>query len=114
MRVRINNKNYTVPELGFKHMTKLEDMGFSLDDIIRKNKSFSLITGFVAIVVGCDREESEHICEQHVLGGGTFEEITETFMKAMEESAFFRKLLDLGEKKKANVKSLDKEQDQEQ
>ena len=25
MNIRINSKNYVVPQLGFKHMTKMED-----------------------------------------------------------------------------------------
>lgn len=108
MNVKINNKNYVVPELGFKHMTKLEDMGFVMDEVLRKNKSFSLVAGFVAIVVDCDREHAEYLCEQHVLGGGSFENIQSAFIEAMEKSAFFKKLLGLGEKqvKAKNVEQL--------
>lgn len=107
MQVKINQKNYTVPELGFKHMTQLEDMGFTMDDIIQKRKSFSLVTGFVGIVVGCERDEAERLCEQHILGGGKLDDMVTKFMKAMEESAFFRKLLGIEEKDSKNVKIVD-------
>lgn len=105
MQVKINNKNYVVPELGFKHMTKLEDMGFVMDEVLRKNKSFSLVAGFVAIVVDCDRGQAENLCEQHILGGGSFENIQTTFIEAMEQSAFFRKLLGLEEKQAKTKKT---------
>lgn len=88
-----------MPKLGFKHMTQFEDMGFGIVDIMQKNKTFSLYAGIVGVVVGCGREEAERLCEQHVLGGGTFEDITTKFMQAMDESAFFKKLLNIGEEK---------------
>ena len=50
MNIRINSKNYVVPQLGFKHMTKMEDMGFSVPDLFQKQKVFSIATAFVGVV----------------------------------------------------------------
>ena len=93
MNVTINNKSYTVPQLGFKDMVHMEDMGFSVLDLFQKQKIFSMATAFVGVVANCDREESERLIEQHVLGGGNFESIYESFTKAVDESGFFKKLL---------------------
>lgn len=93
MNIRINHKEYTVPELGFKDMVYIEDMGFSVLDLFQKQKFFSLAVAFTAVCVGCGKEEAEKICEQHVLGGGSLEELCQQIMKLVEESGFFKKLL---------------------
>lgn len=97
MNIKINNKNYTVPQLGFGHMTQMEDMGFSILDLFQKKKAFSMATAFVGVVANCDREEAEGLIEQHVLGGGDINEIYEAFQKAIEQSGFFKKLLKVEE-----------------
>lgn len=94
MNIKINNKNYVVPQLGFKHMTQMEDMGFSLFNMLQKEKVFSMATAFVGVVVDCSREEAEHLLEQHIYGGGDLMPIYETFKNAMNESDFFKKLLE--------------------
>lgn len=93
MNVKINNKNYVVPQLGFKHMTQMEDMGFSILDLFQKKKVFSMATAFVGVVAECDREKAEYLIEQHVLGGGNIEDIYKAFSEAVEQSGFFKKLL---------------------
>lgn len=97
MNIKINNKNYAVPQLGFSHMTQMEDMGFSILDLFQKKKAFSMATAFVGVVADCDREGAESLIEQHVLGGGDIKEIYEAFQKAIEQSGFFKKLLEAEE-----------------
>lgn len=108
MNIKINNKNYTVPQLGFKHMTKIEDMGFSFFDMLQKRKIFSMATAFVGIVVDCERDEAEALTEQHVYGGGNLKDIYDTFNKAIDASDFFKKLLEQEEKKQAGKKTTKK------
>ena len=93
MYVKINQKNYKVPMLGFKEMVYIEDMGFSLPDMFRNDKFFSLATAFVGICANCSRKDAEFLCEQHVLGGGDLGDIYTKFHEAMEESDFFKKLI---------------------
>lgn len=97
MNVKINNKNYVVPQLGFAHMTQIEDMGFSVIDLFQKQKLFSIATAFTGVVTGLERSKAEELLQQHILGGGNLEEIYNAFMKATDESAFFKKFT--GEKK---------------
>lgn len=105
MNIKINNKNYVVPQLSFKHMTQMEDMGFSVMEMLGKRQLFSIATAFAGIVVGCDREEAEDLIEQHVLGGGDIIPIYETFHKAVDQSVFFKKLLDQAEKEQTGKKT---------
>ena len=99
MNIKINNKNYTVPQLGFRHMTQMEDMGFSVMEMLGKKQLFSIATAFTGIIAGCDREAAEELIEQHILGGGDIIPIYETFQKAVDESVFFRKFLEQAEKR---------------
>ncbi|POP34784.1 hypothetical protein C3B58_01220 [Lactonifactor longoviformis] len=100
MNIKINQKNYSVAELSFKDMVHMEDMGFSVIEMFQKAKVFSLAVAFVGVCANCSREEAEHLCEQHVLGGGKIEDIYEAFNKAVEDSGFFKKLLGVNGDKK--------------
>lgn len=97
--IKINQKNYEVPELVFAHMTQMEDMGFNVIELFRTNKIFSLATAFTGVVTGLDREDTEELLQQHILGGGNFEDIYKAFTDAMNKSAFFKKLLNIEEEK---------------
>lgn len=101
--VKINQKNYVVPQLGFKDMVTMEDMGFSVIEIFQKQKLFSLATAFTGVVANCSREESEELLQQHILGGGDIGGIANAFMEAAQDSNFFKKLL-----KKENEEEIKK------
>ena len=98
MQVTINHKKYTVPQLNFGHMTQMEEMGFSVIDMFKKKQAFALSTAFIGVVVGCEREDAEELAQQHVMGGGDIAEVYAAFMKAVDESDFFKKLLNEEEK----------------
>nr|WP_308625949.1 hypothetical protein [uncultured Eisenbergiella sp.] len=93
MSIKINNKEYEVPQLGFKDMVAMEDMGFSIIDLFQNQKVFSVATAFVGICAGCKREEAERLIEQHIMGGGSLDSIYESFTLAVDRSGFFKKLL---------------------
>ena len=108
MNIKINNKNYTVPQLGFRHMTQMEDMGFSVMEMLSKKQIFSIATAFTGVIVECDRITAEELIEQHVFGGGDIVPIYEVFQKAVEQSDFFKKLLGQAEKKTVGRKQAKK------
>lgn len=110
MKVKINNKNYDVPELTFKHFTKMEEQGFSIVEASQKKQMMLIAMGFTCAVTGLDREETEHLLEQHVLGGGNIASIVNAFGKAMNESDFFKKMLGVTEK---NTEGMNQETDKE-
>lgn len=111
--VKINNKNYEVPQLGFKHMTQMEDMGFSILTMFQKQQIFSMATAFTGVVAACDREEAERLMEQHVLGGGDIVQIYKAFNDAINESGFFKKFLGIEEVTKEKPKKDGKQNAQE-
>lgn len=98
--LKINQKDYVVPQLGFEHMVQMESMGFSVIEMFDKRQVFSLAAAFVGVVVGCEIEDAVHLCQQHIIGGGDVFDIYNAFEKAAKESAFFRKLLKLDEEEK--------------
>lgn len=99
MKLKINHKNYDVPELTFNHFTIMEEQGFSVIQAFQKGQMMLCAMGFVCAVVGCDRAEAEHLIEQHVLGGGKLQDIINAFSQAVNESNFFKKMLGLDEEK---------------
>ena len=96
--VKINQKNYTVPELSFRHLPMMEKCGLSLQDMASGKYIFTTAQVFTAIVADCDTDYADHLLEQHILGGGTIQPIYQAFMTAMYESGFFAKLLEKAKK----------------
>lgn len=100
MQVKINNKDYEVPQLGFKDMSTMESVaGESIISVFQKQQMFVLAEAFVADIVGCSKDEASRLCEQHILGGGKLEDIYKAFTYAVNESDFFKKLLDTKKEK---------------
>lgn len=104
--VKINKKNYEVPELNFHHSKMMEQMGLPIEGMMSRQYLFTAASAFTAIVAKCDPETADHLIEQHILGGGTLEDIYKAYAAAMSDSAFFKKLLRLNEQeeKKAEQK----------
>lgn len=98
--VTINNKNYDVPKLGFGHMEKLESEGYDVIAMFKKNQMFAPASAFIMLCANCDREEANRLAEQHIYGGGNMQEIYTAFVKAIDESDFFKKILGIDEEKK--------------
>ena len=107
MKVKINQKDYVVPELTFKHFVKMEDQGFSIIEAFQKKQMMLVAMGFTCAIVGCDREEAEELLTRHVLGGGNIVDIVNAFSKAVAESDFFSAMLGLN-KKKAETEEVKK------
>lgn len=91
--VKINQKNYTVPDLTFRHLPMMEKCGLSVMDMMSRKYIFTSAEVFTAIVVGCETDVADYLLEQHILGGGSIEPIFEAFLKALNDSSFFAKLM---------------------
>ena len=109
MQVKINGKNYNVPELTFGAMAKMESItGESIATVFEREQFFLLAEAFTGVVADCDKEQADYLLEQHVLGGGDISDIYKVLMQAVNESAFFKKLLGIEEKpKKSTQKKLE-------
>ena len=91
VKVKINGKNYNVKEMAFAEYTKMEEQGFSILDAFRKKQMTLIAMGFVCAVVGCDRDEAEHLITQHVLGGGNIIEMTQDEQETPKKATNFKK-----------------------
>lgn len=99
--VKINNKNYEIPRLGFSHMEKLESEGYDVISMFQKKQVFAPASAFIMICADCDKAEANRLAEQHIYGGGNLADIYAAFVKAIEESDFFKKVLGVTEEKNA-------------
>lgn len=109
-KVKINQKNYEVPELTFRHSKLMEQMGLPVEGMMSRNYVFSAVSAFTAIVVPCEPEQADHLVEQHILGGGSLEDIYAAYANALQESNFFRKLLHLEQEEPPKKKSSAKKE----
>lgn len=99
--VKINGKAYNVPELNFRHSKLMEQMGLPVEGMVSRKYLFTAVSAFTAITVGCEPEQADHLVEQHILGGGNLEGIYKAYLAALNDSAFFKKLLQSNEQEKS-------------
>ncbi len=85
--MKINNKEYQIPELNFNAMCKLEEMGVNFMDM--ENKTLSTVRGFLALAMDGDLEMAGNELEQHLVAGGNVEDVVAEIGKAVEASGFF-------------------------
>lgn len=97
-KVKINNKEYDVPELTFKHTKSFERAGVPLAKMVSDDYLMNALSAFVQITAGVDEDGADFLIEQHVEGGGDIAKIAESYVKAVTDSHFFKKLLKLDEK----------------
>lgn len=107
-RVRINNQNYDVPELTFRHSKILEQCGVPLRRLVDPDLTFTIVSAFVVVVTGQDPFSVDDLIEQHILGGGMIEDIYKAYINAISESHFFMKLLEAQEEKVEKMRAAKK------
>jgi len=97
--MRINGRDFRIPELDFSIVRKLEENGISLFDISKpKKKFFSILTAFASIAMKTEIEDADYILQQHILGGGNFDGWLEEINKAVEDSGFFQAMMKKSQK----------------
>ncbi len=88
--MKINDREYVIPELNFNAMCRLEEMGASFTDMDKK--VLSTVRAFLALAMGGDIEEAGMEIEKHIASGGGFDEMMKDISRAVEESGFFQAL----------------------
>lgn len=88
--ITINNKKYPVKEFDFNMVCELEDMGVSIEDL--PTKPMSVVRAYAGICMGMDSLDSGKELENHLVGGGNFDEVLEVISYEVENSGFFRSL----------------------
>lgn len=101
--MKINNKEYTLPELNFNTLCELEDMGVSLSDF--NTKAMSTVRAFIALEMGGDLNKAGKEFEAHLINGGDVKQIVDEINKTVNESGFFRALAESSPKRDAKSRS---------
>ena len=97
--MKINGKEYAVPELDMNAMCDLEDKGVNLIGADEKNpRTITMIRGFIAWIENVSEDEAGEELQAHLLSGGDLGTLFTEIMTAVNESGFFKSLK---EKKKA-------------
>jgi len=86
----VNGKEYKAKAFDFNLVCDLEDMGVPLEEIGKK--PMSLVRAYFGLCAGKGREFAGKEIEDHIIGGGTFDDIMTAMSDEMEKSDFFRNL----------------------
>ena len=95
-RFTINGKSYIAPKFDFNTVCDFEEAGISLQDA--KKKPTSMIRMYFALLFDGDKDAAGKELEQHMIDGGTFDELTEAMVTEMNESRFFQAISSRAEK----------------
>jgi hypothetical protein len=107
--VVINNKTYEIPQFTFGEIRQLEDYGCPIMNLAdAQNHLFGTLAAFVAVTAGVDMKEADRLLTQHVMGGGDITEPFITFVNALQESAFFMKMVEMAGKNPQTAKKTAK------
>lgn len=87
---KVNGKEYSAKAFDFNLVCDLEDMGISLQEA--KGKPMSMVRAYFALCAGKGKEYAGKEMEQHLINGGTFDELMNAMTEEMEKSDFFRNL----------------------
>ena len=94
--VVINNKTYEIPQFTFGEIRQLEEYGCPIMNLAdAQNHLFGTLAAFVAVTAGVDLKEADRLLTQHVMGGGDISEPFVQFINALQESAFFTKMVEI-------------------
>lgn len=89
-RFTVNNVTYTAKPFDFGMVCDLESVGVNISNIDGMNMSF--IRGYFAICADIDKDEAAKRIQEHMINGGSLEDITNAMAKEMNDSDFFRAL----------------------
>lgn len=102
----INKKRYVAKPFDFNMLCDLEDMGVSLEQA--QSKPMSMIRAYFSICVGKGKEYAGAEMQEHMINGGSFDELVEAMSGEMNDSDFFQRL----NKKKTENNTEDTEKKQ--
>lgn len=95
--MKINGKDYQPVELDYNAVCELDAMGAPIDDVA--NRSMSFLRAYAALCMGAKAHVAGREIQEHVIGGGTLDEISTELGKVVERSGFFQALRENAEKK---------------
>lgn len=85
-KVKMNGKDYVIPEVGFADIIYLEDKGVDL--MAGDNMTFRNQITLIGHFLGLETIECANELTEHVKNGGDFLVIVEAIVKAIEDAGF--------------------------
>lgn len=96
----LNGKEYEINEkVDFGTICELEEAGVELFALGKGEKTFSQIRNLIAYFTGLTKEEANEEIEEHLLNGGSLDQVSE-LIGLIAESDFFQKMVAMQNKKK--------------
>ena len=86
----INNHRYNALEFDFNLICDLEDMGVSIDRI--KRNPASAIRAYLTLCMDAEKADAGIEIQEHMIHGGTLDDIINAMTSKLEESDFFQAL----------------------
>ena len=106
--MRINGKDYRIPEITFGFALNLKkEKGIDLKELLIETAKYSetAIVTFISLAVDCDEEKTAELIDQYFAEGGDFTGLLEEINRAVEESGFFQAWLRTMEKARTMAKA---------
>lgn len=110
----LNNVTYKALPFGFNTICDLEDLGVALEDM--NTKPLSMVRAYIGLCIGKDKVFTGKQIEEHMINGGTLQDVVTVMSEEMNDSDFFRSLTQTAEaenaptqKKRASKKTLAEE-----
>lgn len=86
----LNGIDVVAKEVDFNLVCDLDELGVSLESI--GTKPMNALRGYVAVCIGGSLADAGMLLQEHMVNGGTIEEVLNVFVAKMEESDFFRQI----------------------
>ena len=94
-----------MPEFNYGDIRRLERAGCPIMNLGKlKDNIFSALTGFVAVTANVDEDEADRLLDQHIMGGGEINDMLPDFINALQESAFFKQMVENSQKSQKKAK----------
>ena len=87
-RFTVNGKTYVAKPFDFGMICDLESVGVSLSEADKKGMSF--IRGYFAVCADIEKDEAAQEIQEHLINGGSLDDISNAMAKEMNDSDFFR------------------------
>lgn len=89
--VTINGKNYKMPTITFREIARLEDLGYSLFQMVQKRTVMinTIALACVSCVLNIDKDDAVDVVEEHLNNGGGLLPLATSLLTALEESEYF-------------------------
>lgn len=85
--MKINKKNFTLPELTFNNICELEKKGTPLSSI--NDNYMCFLRGYISIAMNCTVEKAGEEIEEFLKSGGSLKELINEMNEQVKESGFF-------------------------